>query len=168
MNSACTSAVQLLIMTKSYNAYRGHVARDSQQFLAFAHFSALEYGLFQAELRSLGASQALPTLKHNVSYQLFQKTDQVLSNPDLHISRLVDHPRRWKKLPASGLHPIGSQYNHVPLSGRSRVSMPFRRCFGKRHSALAQLVEQMTVNHWVAGSSPAGGAKFSSTIKPLA
>ena len=26
-------------------------------------------------------------------------------------------------------------------------------------SALAQLVEQMTVNHWVAGSSPAGGAK---------
>jgi hypothetical protein len=27
------------------------------------------------------------------------------------------------------------------------------------HSALAQLVEQMTVNHWVAGSSPAGGAK---------
>ena len=28
------------------------------------------------------------------------------------------------------------------------------------HSALAQLVEQMTVNHWVAGSSPAGGATF--------
>ena len=28
------------------------------------------------------------------------------------------------------------------------------------HSALAQSVEQMTVNHWVAGSSPAGGAKF--------
>ena len=28
-------------------------------------------------------------------------------------------------------------------------------------SALAQLVEQMTVNHWVAGSSPAGGANFS-------
>ena len=28
------------------------------------------------------------------------------------------------------------------------------------HSALAQLVEQMTVNHWVAGSSPAGGAKY--------
>ena len=27
-------------------------------------------------------------------------------------------------------------------------------------SALAQLVEQMTVNHWVAGSSPAGGATF--------
>ncbi len=27
-------------------------------------------------------------------------------------------------------------------------------------SALAQLVEQMTVNHWVAGSSPAGGAKI--------
>ncbi len=25
-------------------------------------------------------------------------------------------------------------------------------------SALAQLVEQMTVNHWVAGSSPASGA----------
>ena len=29
------------------------------------------------------------------------------------------------------------------------------------NSALAQLVEQMTVNHWVAGSSPAGGAIFS-------
>ena len=28
------------------------------------------------------------------------------------------------------------------------------------YSALAQLVEQMTVNHWVAGSSPAGGATF--------
>ena len=28
------------------------------------------------------------------------------------------------------------------------------------YSALAQLVEQMTVNHWVAGSSPAGGANF--------
>ena len=27
-------------------------------------------------------------------------------------------------------------------------------------SALAQLVEQMTVNHWVAGSSPAGGANY--------
>ena len=30
----------------------------------------------------------------------------------------------------------------------------------KDYSALAQLVEQMTVNHWVAGSSPASGAKF--------
>ena len=30
-----------------------------------------------------------------------------------------------------------------------------------RHdSALAQLVEQMTVNHWVLGSNPRGGAKF--------
>ena len=28
------------------------------------------------------------------------------------------------------------------------------------HSALAQLVEQLTVNQWVAGSSPAGGAKY--------
>ena len=28
------------------------------------------------------------------------------------------------------------------------------------YSLLAQLVEQMTVNHWVAGSSPAEGAKF--------
>ena len=28
------------------------------------------------------------------------------------------------------------------------------------NSALAQLVEQMTVNHWVAGSSPAGGANL--------
>ena len=36
-------------------------------------------------------------------------------------------------------------------------------CLKRHHSALAQLVEQMTVNHWVAGSSPAGGAK---QIKP--
>ena len=28
------------------------------------------------------------------------------------------------------------------------------------YSPVAQLVEQMTVNHWVAGSSPARGAKF--------
>lgn len=31
---------------------------------------------------------------------------------------------------------------------------------GSHRSALAQSVEQMTVNHWVAGSSPAGGAKL--------
>ena len=36
-------------------------------------------------------------------------------------------------------------------------------CCQRHNSALAQLVEQMTVNHWVAGSSPAGGAK---QIKP--
>jgi hypothetical protein len=30
------------------------------------------------------------------------------------------------------------------------------------YSLLAQSVEQMTVNHWVAGSSPAQGAKFRS------
>jgi hypothetical protein len=28
------------------------------------------------------------------------------------------------------------------------------------HSSLAQLVEQMTVNHWVPGSSPGGRANF--------
>ena len=28
------------------------------------------------------------------------------------------------------------------------------------YSPIAQLVEQMTVNHWVAGSSPARGAKI--------
>tara|TARA_B100000787_G_C15961175_1_gene193280 strand:+ start:226 stop:453 length:228 start_codon:yes stop_codon:yes gene_type:complete len=31
------------------------------------------------------------------------------------------------------------------------------------NSALAQLVEQMTVNHWVAGSSPASGANIEDT-----
>ena len=35
-----------------------------------------------------------------------------------------------------------------------------RACCQRHNSALAQLVEQMTVNHWVAGSSPAGGAKL--------
>ena len=30
---------------------------------------------------------------------------------------------------------------------------------GLSYSALAQSVEQLTVNQWVAGSSPAGGAK---------
>ena len=29
-------------------------------------------------------------------------------------------------------------------------------------SSIAQLVEQMTVNHWVPGSSPGRGAKFNS------
>ena len=29
----------------------------------------------------------------------------------------------------------------------------------RSNSSIAQLVEQMTVNHWVAGSSPARGAK---------
>ena len=29
-----------------------------------------------------------------------------------------------------------------------------------RHSPIAQLVEQMTVNHWVTGSSPVRGAIF--------
>ncbi len=38
---------------------------------------------------------------------------------------------------------------------------------GSYRSALAQSVEQMTVNHWVAGSSPAGGAKISNKIKWL-
>src|SRR5690606_17070564 len=33
-------------------------------------------------------------------------------------------------------------------------------CTGSHRSALAQSVEQMTVNHWVAGSSPAGGARI--------
>ena len=32
------------------------------------------------------------------------------------------------------------------------------------YSALAQLVEQMTVNHWVAGSSPAGGANLCTNV----
>jgi hypothetical protein len=33
------------------------------------------------------------------------------------------------------------------------------------HSALAQLVEQLTVNQWVAGSSPAGGANTEKALK---
>ena len=41
------------------------------------------------------------------------------------------------------------------------------RLSDRDNSALAQLVEQMTVNHWVAGSSPAGGAKHSSSSKGL-
>ena len=32
------------------------------------------------------------------------------------------------------------------------------------YSVLAQLVEQMTVNHWVAGSSPADGANFALSV----
>ena len=31
------------------------------------------------------------------------------------------------------------------------------------YSPIAQLVEQMTVNHWVAGSSPARGANLNIT-----
>jgi hypothetical protein len=33
------------------------------------------------------------------------------------------------------------------------------------NSDIAQLVEQVTVNHWVAGSSPAVGAKFESLTR---
>ena len=36
-----------------------------------------------------------------------------------------------------------------------------RKAFMTNYSALAQLVEQVTVNHLVAGSSPAGGANTS-------
>jgi hypothetical protein len=43
-----------------------------------------------------------------------------------------------------------------------------RACPKRQYSALAQLVEQMTVNHWVAGSSPAGGAKYSKKASALA
>ena len=35
----------------------------------------------------------------------------------------------------------------------------------EKHSLIAQLVEQMTVNHWVAGSSPAQGAISISRMK---
>ncbi len=34
-------------------------------------------------------------------------------------------------------------------------------------SPIAQLVEQMTVNHWVAGSSPAWGANEISHLAPF-
>ena len=33
------------------------------------------------------------------------------------------------------------------------------------YSDIAQLVEQVTVNHWVAGSSPAVGARFKSLTR---
>ncbi len=36
----------------------------------------------------------------------------------------------------------------------------------KMYSDVAQLVEQMTVNHWVAGSSPAVGARFTQKKAP--
>ncbi len=32
------------------------------------------------------------------------------------------------------------------------------KVWNRAYSPLAQSVEQVTVNHWVAGSSPAGGA----------
>ena len=41
----------------------------------------------------------------------------------------------------------------------------FRKIRGLNNSSVAQLVEQMTVNHWVTGSSPVGGAIY---IKALA
>ena len=40
----------------------------------------------------------------------------------------------------------------------------FRKIRDLNNSSVAQLVEQMTVNHWVTGSSPVGGAN----IKALA
>lgn len=40
------------------------------------------------------------------------------------------------------------------------ASYPFLKIWAhyRGYSPLAQSVEQVTVNHWVAGSSPAGGA----------
>ena len=45
------------------------------------------------------------------------------------------------------------------------ITVSFRKIRGLNNSSVAQLVEQMTVNHWVTGSSPVGGAKY---IKALA
>ena len=48
---------------------------------------------------------------------------------------------------------LGYTVNFVSMIDSNDLSAKMRVI-----SALAQLVEQMTVNHWVAGSSPAGGA----------
>ena len=49
----------------------------------------------------------------------------------------------------------------------AKAAINIRALFGlcPHYSALAQLVEQMTVNHWVAGSSPAGGATFKKAVQ---
>ena len=41
------------------------------------------------------------------------------------------------------------------------------RAFGPGHSGVAQLVEQVTVNHRVAGSSPAAGALQDDVLQAL-
>ena len=52
--------------------------------------------------------------------------------------------------------------NAVPVRVRPLVPILVWLSQGKKRayifSAIAQLVEQVTVNHWVAGSSPARGA----------
>ena len=56
------------------------------------------------------------------------------------------------------------------MRGLSIICAPHLADQPNHHSALAQLVEQMTVNHWVAGSSPAGGAisRIQKYFEPLA
>ena len=56
------------------------------------------------------------------------------------------------------------------MRGLSIICAPHLADQPNHPSALAQLVEQMTVNHWVAGSSPAGGAisRIQKYFEPLA
>ena len=57
------------------------------------------------------------------------------------------------------LHLIIGWRAHIKLMSTRTFTQALRQSCDPAfdYSALAQLVEQMTVNHWVAGSSPAGG-----------
>ena len=52
---------------------------------------------------------------------------------------------------------VASKKNLVLIKKKSKLRF--------LHSSVAQLVEQLTVNQLVAGSSPARGAKFSQPVK---
>ena len=54
------------------------------------------------------------------------------------------------------LMPIASDAIKERPNGRFFIVVKVEIC----SSAIAQLVEQMTVNHWVPGSSPGRGASF--------
>ena len=54
---------------------------------------------------------------------------------------------------------VGQGVKTPPFHGGNTGSNPVRTI---SHSAIAQLVERMTVNHDVVGSSPTGGAKLAS------
>ena len=49
----------------------------------------------------------------------------------------------------------------------SKKSSTFAVAFVKKHVPLAQLVEQLTLNQWVEGSSPSGDTKRTGCIRTL-
>ena len=67
--------------------------------------------------------------------------------------------RRITTIPAALILKI-KKLQKLLTGKKANANMRASSVNAEHRSALAQSVEQMTVNHWVAGSSPAGGAKL--------